>query len=99
MAEVKGYNMVMARKLKKEAQEKMKGKSQEKIDRAVAEATEKAKGRLMSNVRIDKDGNRYVAVGKDAETGDKMSVIMSADNANAAIKSKHAKKGDGWDEE
>jgi hypothetical protein len=80
MAEVRGFNMVLARKLKAE------GKT-----------NEDAKGRLMAHVLINKHGNRYVAKGEDAKTGDSMAIIMSADTANDAIKTGHAKKGEGWD--
>lgn len=79
MAEVRGFNMAMARNLKK------KGKT-----------NDKAKNRLMSNVRIDKNGNRYMAKGQDAETEDSMCIIMGEQTALDAIKTKHAKKGEGW---
>lgn len=81
--ELTGYNMSYGRRLKKE------GKS-----------NDAAKNRIMAHVRIDKSGSRYVAVGNDKSfPDDKISVIVSAERANQAIKDGVAKKGDGWDED
>jgi hypothetical protein len=85
MAIVKGYNMKLAKRLKDE------GKTAE-------QAKSGASNREMSHVVIKKNGNRYMAIGEDAKTEDKMSVIMSEANAMAAIESGHAKKSTiDWD--
>lgn len=44
---------------------------------------------------INKNGNRFMAKGED-DKGNKLSAIMSAANAEAAIKAGTATKGDGW---
>lgn len=44
---------------------------------------------------IDVNNNRYIAKGLDA-AGNKMTAILSGDNAKAHVKSGAAKKGAGW---
>lgn len=44
---------------------------------------------------IDVNNNRYIAKGLDA-AGNKMTAILSGDNAKAHVKSGAAKKGTGW---
>lgn len=88
-----GFNMALARRLKQKLKERGKTPTQEQID---AE-TNKAKNRPMAHVRIDRDGNRCVAKGNDAEfEDDSMSRIMSLSDAEAAIKAGTAKAGEGW---
>lgn len=50
----------------------------------------------MQDAVIDKNGNRFFAKGL-AAAGNKMCVAMGKDNAEAAIKGKKAKKGEGWE--
>ena len=90
---VRGYNMAMASRLKKA----LKAKNAAATTDQLKAAAEKAKNRAMAHVRIDRDGNRCVAKGEDAEfEDDKISAIMSLEKAQAAIKSGAAKAGDGW---
>lgn len=65
--------------------------------KAAGKTNDKAKNRKMKNVVINKNGNRYMAKGNDAERGEAMAVIMGEETALGAIKTGHAKKGDGWD--
>lgn len=55
----------------------------------------KEKNVPMLKAKIDVTKGRYIAKGEDKD-GNKMTAIMSGDNAKKAIKDGHAKKGDGW---
>lgn len=51
----------------------------------------------MKDVVINKNGNRYFAKGVSAVDGvQAMSAIMGKDNAEKAIETKSATKGEGW---
>lgn len=53
------------------------------------------KKETMSEVKIDKKGNRYFAKGTGSD-GTKMSAILSKVNAEKALESGDAVKGQGW---
>lgn len=55
----------------------------------------KEKNVPMLKAVIDVTKGRYIAKGVDAD-GNKMTAIMSGDNAKAQIKAGNAKKGEGW---
>ena len=55
----------------------------------------KEKNVPMLNAVIDVTSGRYIAKGEDAD-GNKMTAIMSADNAKAHVKAGNAKRGTGW---
>jgi hypothetical protein len=55
----------------------------------------KEKNVPMLDAVIDITKGRYIAKGVDAD-GNKMTAIMSGDNAKAQIKLKNASKGQGW---
>ena len=55
----------------------------------------KEKNVPMLKAVIDVTKGRYIAKGVDAD-GNKMTAIMSADNAKAQVKAGNAKKGTGW---
>ena len=56
----------------------------------------KKKDQLMKDVTIKCSNNRYIAVGVDAKTGDKMSAVMGKATAEEAIKKGFAEQGEGW---
>ncbi len=58
---------------------------------------DKAKGREMANVVIDKNGSRYFAKGRDKEfEDDVICCALGEEKALEAIKNGVAKKGKGW---
>lgn len=56
----------------------------------------KEKNVPMLKAVVDITKGRYIAKGVDA-VGNKMTAIMSGDNAKAQIKAGNAKKGEGWE--
>ena len=55
----------------------------------------KEKNVPMLDAVVDINNGRYIAKGVDAD-GNKLTAIMSGDNAKAQIKAGNAKRGSGW---
>jgi hypothetical protein len=61
----------------------------------IAYSVTKKKKVPMLDPKIDKNGNRYMASGKDKD-GNKLTLFMSEADAKMALKLGHAKKGKGF---